>query len=529
MNLLRAILLNLLMITALFSSDFEQDVIKLIDADNFNTKQTVIKELAAMYQVDPRLSLMLSKMLEGALYMTEGKTLVYAQVQDKPEQGIKALLNNEIVQIPVHQLVKVTINNKLRNIIKSSLVTLNLSSKDKYVRLASAKEMMETIEESNVALVKSALEKENDKDVNKLLNENLLILKAKFASGEEQLQAVNALSDSLSVKALQILNELQNTQDKKLNTAVISSIKSIEMSRKMYSFVETAFFGVSLGSVLLLAAIGLAITFGVMKIINMAHGELMMLGAYATYSIQQLFPQWIEYSVLLAIPVAFLVSALVGMLIERCVLQYLYGRPLEALLATFGISLILQQIVRSIYSPLNQEVKTPQWMSGALEINGALSLTYNRLYIVVFALMVFTFVVLILKKTSLGLKVRAVSQNRAIARAMGIKTHWVDAITFGIGSGIAGVAGVALSQLTNVGPNLGQAYIVDSFMVVVFGGVGNLWGTLIAALTLGEINKFIEPLAGAVLAKVIILVFIILFIQKRPRGLFPQKGRDAED
>jgi urea transport system permease protein len=271
---------------------------------------------------------------------------------------------------------------------------------------------------------------------------------------------------------------------------------------------------------------GLAITFGVMKVINMAHGEMMMIGAYTAFTIQQIFPNLIEYSILLAIPLAFLVSGIFGVIIERLVIKHLYGRPLETLLATFGISLLLQQLVRTIYSPLNQNVETPEWMSGALEINSALALTYNRLYIIIFAFLVFLGVLLLLKKSSLGLKVRAVTQNREMAKAMGIKTGYIDAITFGIGSGIAGVAGVALSQLTNVGPNLGQAYIVDSFMVVVFGGVGNLWGTLIGAVSLGEINKFIEPVAGAVLAKVIILIFIILFIQKRPKGLFPQKGRE---
>jgi urea transport system permease protein len=228
------------------------------------------------------------------------------------------------------------------------------------------------------------------------------------------------------------------------------------------------------------------------------------------------------------VPAAFMVSALFGIAIERGVIRFLYGRPLETLLATFGMSLILQQLVRTIFSPLNRSVFTPAWMSGSLEINSALSLTYNRLYIMVFGLLVFFALLVILKKTTLGLQVRAVAQNRAMARAMGVRTEWVDAITFGLGSGIAGVAGVALSQITNVGPNLGQAYIIDSFMVVVFGGVGNLWGTLVGGLSLGVANKFLEPYAGAVLAKILVLVFIIIYIQKRPRGLFPQKGRAAE-
>ena len=251
--------------------------------------------------------------------------------------------------------------------------------------------------------------------------------------------------------------------------------------------------------------------------------------AYTTYVVQLLMPNAIEYSLFVAVPAAFVVSGLVGMLIERGVIRFLYGRPLETLLATFGVSLILQQAVRSIFSPLNRSVSTPQWMSGSLEIVNGLSFTYNRLYIVLFALLVFAGLVLVLRKTRLGLEVRAVTQNRAMARAMGIRSARVDVLTFGLGAGIAGVAGVALSQLTNVGPNLGQGYIVDSFMVVVFGGVGNLWGTLVAGLSLGVMNKLLEPAYGAVVAKILILVFIILFIQKRPRGLFPHRGRAADD
>ncbi|MBC8027978.1 MAG: urea ABC transporter permease subunit UrtB, partial [Steroidobacteraceae bacterium] len=233
-------------------------------------------------------------------------------------------------------------------------------------------------------------------------------------------------------------------------------------------------------------------------------------------------------SVLVAIPLAFLVSGAVGVLIERGIVRFLYGRPLETLLATFGVSLILQQIVRDGVSPNNVPVETPQWMSGSWQINDALSITYNRIYVLLFMVLVFAILQIVLKKTSLGLKVRAVAQNRNMAKAMGVRTQWVDAMTFGLGSGIAGVAGVAFSQLTNVGPNLGQQYIIDSFMVVVFGGVGNLWGTLIGGMSLGVANKILEPWAGAVLAKIFVLVALILFIQRRPRGLFPQKGRAAE-
>jgi len=265
-----------------------------------------------------------------------------------------------------------------------------------------------------------------------------------------------------------------------------------------------------------------------MGVINMAHGELIMLGAYTTYVIQLLMPEHIGASVLVAIPAAFLVSGAVGVAIERGIVKFLYGRPLETLLATFGVSLVLQQAVRDIFTANNRPVQTPAWMAGSWQINDALSITWNRVYVVIFMLMVFALLLLVLKRTSLGLKVRAVAQNRAMARAMGVRTDRVDALTFGLGSGIAGVAGVALSQLTNVGPNLGQAYIIDSFMVVVFGGVGNLWGTLIGGLSLGVVNKVLEPYAGAVLAKILVLVVLILFIQRRPRGMFPQKGRAAE-
>ena len=306
------------------------------------------------------------------------------------------------------------------------------------------------------------------------------------------------------------------------------AVRRIDSSRSLYSGVETLFFGLSLGSVLVLVAIGLAITFGVMGVINMAHGELMMLGAYTTYVVQTLMPNHLDWSIPVAIPAAFVVAGLAGVLLERTIIRFLYGRPLETLLATFGVSLVLQQLVRSVFSANNRAVATPAWMSGTLQINEALAITFNRLYIVVFTLVVFGLLLLVLRRTRLGLEIRAVSQNRAMARAMGIRSEWVDALTFGLGSGIAGVAGVALSQLTNVGPNLGQAYIIDSFMVVVFGGVGNLWGTLIGGMSLGVVNKLLEPYAGAVLGKILVLVALILFIQRRPRGLFPQTGRAAE-
>jgi len=295
--------------------------------------------------------------------------------------------------------------------------------------------------------------------------------------------------------------------------------------------VQDAWYGLSLGSVLLLAAIGLAITFGVMGVINMAHGEMVMLGAYTTYVVQEVIraknPALFGYSLAIALPLAFVVAGFVGILIEQGVIRFLYGRPLETLLATWGLSLILQQAVRTAFGPTNKDVGTPSWMSGAFNV-GQITITYNRLWIIVFTLVVFVGLLALLRFTRFGLEMRAVTQNRAMAASMGIRTSRIDALTFGLGSGIAGLAGVALSQIDNVSPNLGQGYIIDSFMVVVFGGVGNLWGTLVGAFTLGIANKFLEPYAGAVLGKIAILVLIILFIQKRPRGLFALRGRAAE-
>ena len=396
--------------------------------------------------------------------------------------------------------------------------------------------MLNKLDTNNVGLLRQARKTEADDEIRLLIDLALAVNDIHHGEQSARRAALNVLQGSLEPVVRNTLvtilakdeagNYLESDELLRIRASKIAS--RIDSKIEFYELLQQIFFGLSLGSVLLLAATGLAITFGVMGVINMAHGEMIMLGAYTTYVIQQLMPNSIEYSILVAIPAAFLVSGLVGVLIERGVIRFLHGRPLETLLATFGVSLILQQAVRTIFSPLNRQVESPAWMSGSLELNAIFSITYNRLYILIFALLVFFALQLVLKKTSLGLQVRAVSQNRDMAKAIGIRTEWVDAMTFGLGSGVAGIAGVALSQLTNVGPNLGQAYIIDSFMVVVFGGVGNLWGTLVAGFSLGLANKFMEPVTGAVLANIMVLVFIILFIQKRPRGLFPQKGRAAE-
>ena len=469
-------------------------------------------------------------MLAGELYFVKTSKQVVGYKKVNGDAVIEDPFTAEpLSDLTKKQIKKIRVNNRLRVYLRGVIARLQISHPDAEQRLSAVRSLLSDLDASTVATIQGARLSEENRDVQAMMDLALAMHQTESTVAAERLAAVNVLADSLENDVRNRLTALaaQDPQ-KEVKAAANKALDSINQRIEVYDFVDQLFFGLSLGSVLLLAAIGLAITFGVMGVINMAHGEMIMLGAYTTYVVQLMMPNAIEYSLWVAIPLAFLVSGLVGVMIERGVIRFLHGRPLETLLATFGISLILQQLVRSVFSPLNRQVETPEWMSGSLDINPVLSLTLNRLYILAFALLVFGLLLIILRKTSLGLNVRAVSQNRNMAKAMGIRTDWVDAMTFGLGSGIAGVAGVALSQLTNVGPNLGQAYIIDSFMVVVFGGVGNLWGTLVAAFSLGIANKFLEPVTGAVLASIFVLVFIILFIQKRPKGLFPQKGRAAE-
>lgn len=427
---------------------------------------------------------------------------------------------------------RVPVNNSLRSQLRTLLAQLNLNHEDARVRYEAVRRFIrDGIDQASIALLEARQTQEESGLVNSAIDTALALYQLNHGSPAQRLEAVDALHGSLEQEARNALTALASHPDTptELREAAEAALRSIAGRISFYRFIENLTFGLSLGSILLLAAIGLAITFGVMGVINMAHGELIMLGAYTTWGVQVLFPDLIEWSLLIAIPSAFLISGLVGIAIERGIIRFLYGRPLETLLATFGVSLVLQQAVRTLFSPLNRPVSSPEWISGTLTINPVLSITWTRLYILLFGLAVFVALLLVMKRTTLGLKVRAVSQNRAMARAVGVRSSWIDALTFGLGSGIAGVAGVALSQITNVGPNLGQAYIIDSFMVVVFGGVGNLWGTLVSAMSLGLINNFLEPYAGAMLAKVLVLIMLILFIQKKPKGLFPQKGRAAAD
>lgn len=513
------------------------DLVNRLPKTKLRELPELVDELSAAKDV--RLFPLFESMLAGKLYFrkSDKTVLLITNKKDKGVYQAKGVLSGDMIEsIGKKEIKKIRVNNKLRKQLRKVIAKITLFGDDPKRRLEAVEKLIGDLNHDNLALIKQAKQQEKDSSVIKKIDLALAIANLDSDTAETRRSALTELAGELHPAARNRLKKILAKDesgaylehDKTLVTLAQSAIKKIEGKLSFYSFLERVFFGLSLGSVLLLAAIGLSITFGVMGVINMAHGELLMLGAYTTYVIQQIMPNHIGISILVAIPSAFLVCGLVGIAIERGVIKFLKGRPLETLLATFGVSLVLQQAVRSIFSPLNRQVNTPEWMSGALEINPALALTYNRLYIIIFSLLVFAILLFVMKKTSLGLYVRAVSQNRNMAKAVGIRSEWIDAMTFGLGSGVAGVAGVALSQLTNVGPNLGQAYIIDSFMVVVFGGVGNLWGTLVAAFSLGIFGKFLEPITGAVLAQIFVLVFIVLFIQKRPRGLFPQRGRAAE-
>lgn len=427
---------------------------------------------------------------------------------------------------------RLTLNNRVRVAIEAAMAGLKLVSPDPQVRLAAAKELQSRAVEEQLPLIEVRIKVESDRQVRSVLLLTQAMLSLQNADPQIRLAAAKTLGESQEPDTKLLLEERLKPDaetDPAVRAALQESLKNINQLLFTGEMIGHVFSGISLASILLLVALGLAITYGLLGIINMAHGEMLMIGAYTTYFVQRMFlnywPNAIDAYVLVALPAAFLVAALVGMALERTVIRWLYGRPLETLLATWGISLFLIQTVRMLFGSQNVQVVNPTWLSGGVQVMANLVLPYNRLAILAFAVLVLVGVWMMLTKTRLGLFIRATTQNRTMASCVGVTTWKVDTLAFGLGSGIAGLAGVALSQIGNVGPELGQGYIIDSFMVVVTGGVGQLAGTVYASLGLGVINKFLEANIGAVLAKILVLVVIILFIQKRPQGLFALKGR----
>ena len=500
-----------------------QDMRAMVDGETDARIEALGK---AVVQADDKTVLFLQALADDAVKLVGDQVLVV-----KGEQGLD-LLTGKSQALP-DTAQDVISNNRLRGEIDTALAALKLFSPDTALRQAAVLALLKEPDAAKLPLLDKALAKEKDAAVAALLR--LAQAAAQLGSDDKaiRMQAAHTLAQSKTPETQLLLNQrLAQEEDAQVKAQLQASLRDIEGALHWGERLGALFTGASLGSILLLVALGLAITYGLMGVINMAHGELMMIGAYATYVVQALFrkylPDAFDFYLVLAVPLAFMSSALVGAVLERSILRHLYGRPLETLLATWGISLVLMQGVRSIFGAQNVGVENPSWMSGGVQVMSNLSLPYNRLVIIAFAALVLIGMALLIGKTRLGLFVRGVTQNRPMASCMGVNTARIDTYAFALGSGIADLAGCALSQVGNVGPDLGQSYIVDAFMVVVLGGVGQLAGTVYAALGLGLINKLLEGWTGAVLAKICVLVFIIIFIQKRPQGIFAMKGRSAE-
>jgi urea transport system permease protein len=512
--------------------DFAGAVAGLV-GESFAAKGRAIERLTALG--DPRAVPVLRALADGRLFTrkADGAVVIGDRAGNELSLTLAATLAAQGTAKPA-DLEPVVINNNLRNVVRDAVGRLGLLDADPAARRRAADALVGGATPESVELLREAIARERNAGVRASMALALAAAELADPDRAKRLAAASALAGATDLRVRSLLQaRLAGEDDAEVRAAVEGAFAAVQARLRLVGWAETLFQGISLGSVLLLAAIGLAITFGVMGVINMAHGEMIMLGAYTTFVVQEVFraflpAAWFDLYLLAAIPAALAVAGLAGIALERSVIRWLYGRPLETLLATWGISLILQQAVRSVFGAPNKEVANPAWMTGGFEAAGGFLVVYNRLYIIVFCFAVLGIIALILRRTAFGLHMRAVTQNRNMAAAMGIATGRIDMLTFALGSGVAGMAGVALSQIGNVSPNLGQLYIVDSFMVVVFGGVGSLFGTLIGAMTLGIVNKALEPMAGAVLGKIAVLVAIILFIQKRPRGLFALKGRAVE-
>ncbi len=493
-----------------------------------------VSAIGALAATGSEAALDLLQALQDGEVQTAGDTVLRV----RNGRATDAVTGEAVVPLPPSR-DDVVPNNRVRRELAAAIAALKLASPDRATRLAAAQALQSGADEEMLPAIERALAGEQDPAIKALLTLTRATVQLGSPDRAKRIAAIRALADSRDANTRMLLLPLVEKKgaefaepDSDLRAEAELSLRAIEGRLATGEMVGRIFSGVSLGSVLLLAALGLAITYGLMGVINMAHGELMMIGAYATYVVQNLFrsqlPGAFDWYLVAAVPAAFAAAALVGMALERSVIRFLYGRPLETLLATWGISLILIQSMRTLFGAQNVQVENPAWMSGGIHLFSNLVLPWNRIVIIGFAAAVVVSIAALLTRTRLGLFVRGVTQNRPMASCLGVPTGRVDTYAFGLGSGIAGLAGCALSQIGNVGPDLGQSYIVDSFMVVVLGGVGQLAGTVYAAMGLGIVNKFLEAWSGAVLAKIAVLVFIIVFIQKRPQGLFALKGRMAD-
>jgi len=523
------------LISTVEANDFE---ITLKDLGNKSRSKIKLAVKALGNMGNPAAIPVMEALKEKRLRISDNDALII--LNEAKDKGHDAL-TGQPVELGSLNLRKPRINNAVRRLLSTAIGKLKLFSDDPEIRLSAAQDLLKRSSNNLVELIEKALKKETQDEIRNLF---LLVLAKEGLNSDDKSKRLQSIQTITNLGNNDFKTALENVlekneedefleSDSEIRDAASNAIAKIEKRQFFKNQAANLFYGLSLGSILLLAALGLAITFGLMGVINMAHGEMLMLGAYLTFVVQNLFkeylPGYFELYLIAAIPVSFLGSALVGIILERGIIRHLYGRPLETLLATWGISLILIQTIRLVFGAQNVEVANPSFLSGGVEVMNGVVFPYSRIAIIIFVVGVVISIWMLLQKTSLGLQVRAVTQNREMASCMGISTYKVDMYTFGLGSGVAGLGGLALSQIGNVGPELGQLYIVDSFMVVVLGGVGNIAGTVAGALSLGIFNKFLEPVAGAVLGKIIVLVLIIVVIQKRPQGLFALKGRMVDN
>ena len=527
--------MGLLSFSTVEANDFELTLKDLGNKSRSKIKKA-IKDLGN--QGNPAALPALQALKDNRLRISADGVLII--LNESGDKGRNALSENQ-VDLKSLNLRKPRINNSVRRALSSTIGKLQLQSSDPNIRLAAAEQLLKKSSSGLVELVEKALAKETNDEIREVFFLVLAKEGLKSDDKKKRLQSLKIIKEFGNNDFKNALERLLRKNEKgeflesdsEVRDSAKKALSSIGGRQFFINQTANLFYGISLGSILLLAALGLAITFGLMGVINMAHGEMLMIGAYSTFVIQNLFQEYLpnlfDWYLIAAIPTAFIVSGVVGIIMERSVIRHLYGRPLETLLATWGISLVLIQTVRLIFGAQNVEVANPSYLSGGIQAFNGVVLPFNRIAIIIFVLFVVILVWTLLQKSSLGLQVRAVTQNRGMASCVGISTRKIDMYTFGLGSGVAGLGGVALSQIGNVGPELGQLYIVDSFMVVVLGGVGKIAGTVAGAMGLGVLNKFLEPVAGAVLGKIFVLVLIIIVIQKRPQGLFALKGRMVDD
>lgn len=513
-------------------------VAAVLNPPNDTARSQALRYLAA--KKDPVTFPLLAAINDKKLYMLGGKAVTTGEAETSGGEEVFTVFylypQNEqaAAKLPAGQLQKVEISRPERLILNVVLPYLNLTSHDPQKRIMAYGQLVNAPDPDRIALLEKALRQETDPGARTAGREVLFQMKLDGTASEPEAKAyIDSLDRNWGENVGLILKNYQEKGNVvSARTYAAEKVKELESLQSRIDKAQNLFSGISLGSILILIALGLAIVYGLAGIINMAHGEFLMIGAYTTFCMQSLFIETLgvksDLYFWVSLPASFVVAGLFGLVLERLVIRHLYARPLESLLATWGVSLIMVQTARSIFGDLTA-VKAPAFLAGGWQLMPHLVLPFNRLFIIGLTIVVVSLTYLMLYRSRLGIRIRAVTQNRTMSACLGVETRRVDAITFFLGSGLAGLAGCAMTLIGNVVPDMGQTYIVDSFLVVVTGGVGKIAGAIVSGLGIGFLTKVLESFYEAVYGKVLILALIVIFLQFKPRGLFPDKGRIAED